>query len=118
MVACSSALTPSFVTIIMTTGPNSRNLPETAKRLIQLHIEQRNRSRHREGDPDSEKLGILLNAMINFAPTPEGRDRVSQSVMDAESWSDLVRLYKDYMAYIIYPSEYNRYEPGLVHTET
>jgi hypothetical protein len=102
----------------MTAEPNSRNLPETAKRVIQLHIEQSNRSRHREGDPDSEKLGVLLNAMIDFAPTPEGRDRVAQSVIDAESWRDLVRLYEDYMAYIIYPSESNRYKRGFVHIET
>jgi hypothetical protein len=102
----------------MTAEPNSKNLLETAKRLIQRHIEQKNRSRRREGDPDSEKLGILLNAMIDFAPTPEGQDRVAQSVIDAESWRDLVRLHDDYMAYIIYPSESNRYERDLVHTET
>jgi hypothetical protein len=99
----------------MTPPPDSKNRVDRAKRHIQLHIEQSNSSRHRVG---SERLRVLLTAMIDFAPTPEGRERVAQSVIDCESWRDLVELYKLYENYIIFPSESDRYYRGPVLIET
>jgi hypothetical protein len=93
----------------MNARPDGANRPELAKRLIQFYIrvEQSSNRRGRKGDPDTEELSTLLNAMIEFAPTPEGRDGVAQSVIDCGSWGELVQLYEDYVTYIIHPSESN-----------
>jgi hypothetical protein len=92
----------SFTAIVM--GAPTDRL-DKAKSIVQHHVEQGKRRRLREGDPDPEKLGVLLTAMIDFAPTPEGQDRVAQSVIDCKRWRDLVQLYEHYQTFVFSPSE-------------
>jgi hypothetical protein len=96
----------------MTAQPDFTDRVYAAKRHIQHYIpliEQSDRHQRREGDPFSERLGVFLNAMIDCAPTPEGKERVAQSVIDAHSWPELVELYDHYEDFLIFPSESNRY---------
>jgi hypothetical protein len=89
----------------MTAPPDSTDRLDKAKSIVQHHVEQSKRRRRREGDLDPEKLGVLLTAMIDFAPTPEGQVRVAQSVIDCKCWRDLVQLYERYENFIFFQSE-------------
>jgi hypothetical protein len=70
------------------------------------HINHLKKSDAHDVDPNGrDRVYLLLNALIDFAPTPEGSDRVAQSVIDCQSFRDLVELCQLYETYVIFPSE-------------